>query len=214
MPPPDNGKLGPTEPRHYSSIIGAIGRLLSAEWFPNAERNRLKRLNLPAGAASEMAVLRVLIEAGAPVETMRPAEMRNWICLVHCMALMSSPGRDPHSTANDARPGYVLQSIGYGEHRLGCLLDARDETLHRLLDRAARRMSRASGSVNWSRIAPLVLATDASSSWAENARIAISRDYLLAAARSSVWRGKNLGDDTLTTSRKRDDSFTTRRNAS
>jgi CRISPR type I-E-associated protein CasB/Cse2 len=175
--------------------------LLSTEWFPNTQRNRLKRLNSPAGAASETATLRVLIEAGAPVETMEPAEMRNWMRIVHCMALMSAPGRDPHSTANNARPGYVLHSIGYGEQRLGCLLDARDETLHRLLDRAARRMSRAGGPVNWSRIAPLVLATDARSPWAENARIAISRDYLLAAARSSLWKGKDMAADKVTTRR-------------
>ena len=36
--------------------------------------------------------------------------------------------------------------------------------------------------LNWSKIAPLVLAEDAERTWAENARLEIARDYLLAQA--------------------------------
>jgi hypothetical protein len=38
--------------------------------------------------------------------------------------------------------------------------------------------------MNWSMAAPLLISRDAESSWAENARLAISRDFFLSAERS------------------------------
>jgi hypothetical protein len=172
------------EPRHYSSIIGAIGKILSAEWFPDNQRTHLMRWGSSYRSAGETVALRVLIEAGAAVDMMKPAEITNWIWLIHCMALMSAPNRDPHSVTNEARPGVALHRIGYGESRLGYLLEARGETFHTLFERAVRRLARSGAPINWSKVAPLVLADDPESGWAENARIEINRDFVLASVRS------------------------------
>jgi hypothetical protein len=180
----ETGKAKLDEPRHYSSIIGAIGKILSAEWFPNNQRTRLMRCGSSSRSAGESIALRVLIEAGAAVETMGPAEITNWIWLIHCMALMSAPNRDPHSITNEARPGVALHRIGYGESRLGRLLDARGDTFHTLFEHAVRRLARAGDPINWSKVAPLILPGDSESWWAENARIAINRDFLFASVRS------------------------------
>ncbi len=188
----DTSEASRTQPLLLSSIIGAIGHVLSAAWFPHVHRSNLKRLGLSSRSAGEIAGLRVLIDAGAAVEAMNPAEMRNWIFLVHCMAVMSAPDRDPHSTSNGAKPGFVLHRIGYGETWLGRLLESQGPAFETLLERAASRMARAGVAVNWSKIAPLVLSTEPRSSWAENARIAISRDFMIATA-------TNLSKKTKTT---------------
>ena len=186
-------------PSPYSSIVESIGQILCAEFFPTQQRTALKRCSLRARLASETAGLRVLIEAGAAVEIMSPAEMKSWICLIHCMSLMSATRRNPHSTANESRPGFVLHRIGYSEKRLGRLLDAKGKIFQKLLENAARSMASAGTRVNWSKIAPLLLSTDARSSWAENARIAICRDFLLASVRNTSKKGKTMAPgDTLT----------------
>jgi hypothetical protein len=107
-------------------------------------------------------------------------EIQNWIFLLRCMALLSGPNRDPHSTAFEARPGRVLRRIGYNESRLSLLLEARHETFRDLMVRAARRMASQGERLNWPKMAPLILAGDAEGGWVENARLAIARDYSLA----------------------------------
>jgi len=176
----------------YSITIESIGKILCAEQFPIQQRTALNRWSLRTRSASETAGLRVLVEAGAAVETMSPAEMKNWIWLIHCMSLMSATRRNPHSTANEARPGFVLHRIGYSEKRLGRLLDAHGEVFQHLLENAARSMASAGARVNWSKIAPLILSVQPRSPWAENARIAICRDFLVASIKSSSAKGKTM----------------------
>jgi hypothetical protein len=183
----------------YVNIIESIGQILCNERFPTQQRTALNRCSSRARSASETAGLRVLVEAGAPVETMSPAETKSWIWLTHCMSLMSATHRNPHSAANEARPGFVLQRIGYSEKRLGRLLDAQGEMFQTLLENAARSMASAGKRVNWSKIAPLILSVQPRSPWAENARIAICRDFLLASINSSSAKGKTMASvDTLT----------------
>jgi hypothetical protein len=189
-----------SDKKSYSDIIQAVGQALGSDWFPSSQRASLRRLGLSCRSASETVALRILIEAGAPLQAMSFAEMRNWAWLVHCMALMSVPNRNPHSTAYGAGPGFVLHRIGYGEVRLGRLLDAYGDAFQKLIEHAAWRMSKAGAQMNWWKIAPLILSADPRSPWAENARIAISRDFLLANARSSLKRAKSMTlDDTLLT---------------
>jgi len=182
----------------YSNIIESIGQILCDERFPTQQRTALNRCSLRARSTSETAGLRVLVEAGAPVETMSSIEMSSWIWLIHCMSLMSAMHRNPHSAAKQARPGFVLQRIGFSEKRLGRLLDAQGEVFQKLLENAARSMASAGTRVNWSKIAPLVLSVQPRSLWAENARIAICRDFLLASINSSSAEGKTMASvDTL-----------------
>jgi hypothetical protein len=131
-----------------------------------------------------MAALRVLAAAGCPIETMRAAELDNWIWLVHCMSLLSGPNQDPHSVSIEARPGRVLERSGYNEFRLRQLLGARRERFQSLLERAVRRTARFGGPLNWTKLAPLILPSDPESRWAEHARVEITRDFAMAAARS------------------------------
>jgi hypothetical protein len=174
------------EPRHYSRIIRALGEALGADWFPNGDRNDLMRYGGLHHAAGEAVALRLLIDSGARLETMWTAEVRGWLWLIHCMSILSRPNRNPHSNANEARPGDVLQRAGYSEFRLSRLLDARGETFNALLERTVRRIARFGYPINWSKIAPLVLSHDPESTWAENARLVINRDFLLSAARSAI----------------------------
>jgi hypothetical protein len=152
----------------------------------------LKRYGSSYRSAGESVALRVLIEAGAAVEMMGPSEITNWIWLTHCMALMSAPSRDPHGTRNEARLGIALHRIGYGESRLGRLLDARGDTFHTLFERVVRRLARAEDPINWSKVAPLILSGDPESWWAENSRLAINRDFLLASVRSLNGRSETF----------------------
>jgi CRISPR type I-E-associated protein CasB/Cse2 len=171
-------------PRSHSSIIGSIGSLLGAEWFSNADRAQLKRYRPQLGVPEEIAALRVLVAAGCPVEAMRPAELLNWVFLVHCMALLSGPGRDPHSISSDSRPGRLLVKAGYNEFRLCRLLESRGERLRALLERAARRISKLGEPLNWTKLAPLIFLDDPEGLAAERARIEIARDFAAAAARN------------------------------
>ncbi len=182
-------------PRAHSSVIGSIGSLLGAEWFPNAERAQLKRYRSGAGGAGEMVALRVLASAGTPIERMRAPELGNWISLAHCMALMSGPNRDPHGTSIDARPGRVLQKAGYNEFRLCRLLEARGERFQVLLERAIRRVSRLGQPLNWSKLAPLILADDPEGDGPEFARIEIARDFAAAAVRSDFRNSSLVADN-------------------
>jgi hypothetical protein len=175
--------------RPQSSLIGAIGALLGAERFSNAERAQLKRYREGSGAG-ELVALRILALAGCSVEQMRPAELRNWIWLVHAMALLGGPGRDPHSISSDARLGRVLHKAGYNEFRLCRLLEAREDRFQALMERALRRISRIGGALNWSKLAPLILQDDAGSGEAEFARIEIARDFAAVAARSDFRNSK------------------------
>jgi CRISPR system Cascade subunit CasB len=115
---------------------------------------------------------------------MRTVEIRGWLWLVHCMSILSGPNRDPHSSASEARPGRFLQRAGYSELRLSRLLDARGDAFNTLLERAVRWTAWLGEPMNWSMAAPLLLSRDPESSWAENARLAISRDFFLSAERS------------------------------
>jgi CRISPR system Cascade subunit CasB len=178
----------PKKSRHYASIIGAAGKALGSNWYPNGQRAELKRYEPARNTAGETAALRLLINAGAQVEDMRPAEVRNWIWLLHCMALLSAPNRDPHSVEHNARPGRVLHRIGYSEARLSRLLDARGESFDTLLERTVRYIARYGEPLNWSKIALLLLRRDEDNAWAENARLAIARDYLTAKARDAAGR--------------------------
>ena len=171
-------------PRSNSSLIGSIGALLGAEWFSNAERARLKRYRADASGPAGLAAFRVLTLSGLPVESMRPAELRNWVWLVHAMALLSGAGRDPHSTASEARPGKVLHKAGYTEFRLCRLLEAREDRFQALLERALPRVARLGLPLNWSKLAPLILTDDPGGGEAELARIEVVRDFSAAAARS------------------------------
>ena len=183
----------------YVNIIESIGQILCTERFPTQQRTALNRCSSRARSASETAALRVLVEAGASVETMSSIEMNSWIWLTHCMSLMSATHRNPHSAVKQARPGFVLHRIGYSEKRLGRLLDAQGEVFQMLLENAARSMASAGMRVNWSKIAPLILSVQPPSPWAENARIAICRDFLLASINSSSAKGKTMASvDTLT----------------
>ena len=173
------------QPRHYSSIIGAIGKALGSEGFRHSERADLMRYGRRSGAAGELVALRLLIGSGARPDTMWITEMRSWLWLVHCMALLSGANCDPHSNANEASPGRVLQRAGFTELRLGRLLDARGETFNILLERTVRQIARFGHPLNWSKIAPLLLSRDPESIWAENARLALSRDFLLSVAQSA-----------------------------
>jgi CRISPR type I-E-associated protein CasB/Cse2 len=175
----------PKRPRHYASIIGAAGKALGSDWYPNGHRAELKRYEPARNTAGETAALRLLISADAQLDAMRPAEIRSWIWLLHCMALLSAPNRDPHSTGHNARPGVVLHRIGYSEGRLSRLLDARGDTFNTLLERTVRRIARHGEQLNWSQVAPLLLSRDEESAWAENARLAIARDYFTAKARDT-----------------------------
>jgi hypothetical protein len=100
------------------------------------------------------------------------------------MSILSGPNRDPHSSASEARPGRLLQRAGYSEMRLSRLLEARGDAFNTLLERAVRWAAWLGEPMNWSKTAPLLLSRDPESSWAENARLAITRDFFLSAARS------------------------------
>jgi hypothetical protein len=158
--------------------------MLGAEWFSNAERAQLKRYRACGGSLAELVALRVLTVAGCSVEAMRPAELCNWIWLVHAMALLSGPDRDPHSTSSEARPGRVLHKAGYNEFRLSRLLEAREDRFQALMERALRRISRLGLPLNWSKLVPLILPGDPDRDEAEFARIEIARDFAVVAARS------------------------------
>jgi hypothetical protein len=168
--------------RPYWSIIGEVARALGADWFSSGDRAELKRYEPGRRGAGEMVALRLLVSAGAPVVAMSGDEIQNWLALLRCMALLSGPNHDPHSTAFEANPGRVLFRIGYSESRLSLLLEARHQAFHELLLRAARMMMGHGERLNWSKIAPLVLAEDPERTWAENARLEIARDYFLAQA--------------------------------
>jgi CRISPR-associated protein Cse2 (CRISPR_cse2) len=174
----------PPAPRSQPSLIGSIGAVLGTEWFPNAERAQLKRYRADGVGQAELVALRVLAVSGCSVEAMRPPELRNWIWLVHAMALLSGPGRDPHRISGEARPGKVLQKAGYSEFRLCRLLEARNDRFQALLESALRRIARLGLPLNWSKLAPLILTGDPDSGEAEFARIEIARDFSVAAARS------------------------------
>jgi CRISPR system Cascade subunit CasB len=180
----DSGEETRDRLRHYSSIIGGIGKALANPSFPHSERASLRRYGCSNNAAGEAAAFRLLIGFGARLETMRATEMRGWLWLIHCMSILSGANRDPHSSANEARPGHVLQRAGYSELRLSRLLDARGDACNTLLERAIRWATRLGEPMNWSKVAPLLLSRDPESSWAENARLAISRDFFLSAARN------------------------------
>ena len=180
-------------PRALSSLIGSIGSLLGAEWFANAERAQLKRYRAHHGGPGEMVALRLLVFAGSPIEAIPPEELGNWIWLVHFMALLSGPNRDPHSTSIEARPGRVLHQAGYNEFRLCRLLEARGERFQTLLERALRRIARLGEPLNWSKLAPLILADDTEGG-PEHARIEIARDFAAAAARSD-FRNSSIAPD-------------------
>ncbi|MGO9545774.1 MAG: type I-E CRISPR-associated protein Cse2/CasB [Rhodomicrobium sp.] len=177
-----------SSPRHPASLIGSIGKLLGAGWFSNIQRAQLKRYRRSRGGPGEMVALQVLAVSGCPIESMDPGELSNWIWLVHCMAFLSGPGQDPHSTSSESRPGRVFQKAGYNDFRLRRLLDAREETFHILLERAIRRIARFGGPLNWSKLAPLILPHHFESAWAEHARIEIARDYAVAVTRSNFNR--------------------------
>ena len=184
-----------TEPRHPASLIGSIGSLLGAEWFPHIQRAQLKRYRAGRGGRGEMVALRVLAESGVPIETMRLPELQRWIWLVHCMAFLSGSDRDPHSTKSDARPGSVLYRAGYNEFRLRRLLDARGERFQALLERAVRRIARLGEPINWAKLAPLVLPQNPDSGWADNARIELARDFAVAAVRGDLKQHSAVGDN-------------------
>ena len=99
--------------RPYWSIIGDVARTLGADWFPSGDRAELKRYEPGLGGAGQMVALRLLVSAGAPVVAMSGDEIQNWLALLRCMALLSGPNQDPHSTAFEANPGRVLLRIGY-----------------------------------------------------------------------------------------------------
>jgi len=172
-------------PRHYSSIIGSVGRILGAEWFSNSQRSQLKRYGSSCRTSGATVALNVLAQAGAPLETMAPSELKNWIWLIYCMAVVSSNNRDPHNSSRSANPGFVLQSIGYSESKLSRLLDARDERFDMLLAGAAQNIGRCGKPLNWAQVAPLILAKEPEGSWAEITRIAIARDFMLASFKSA-----------------------------
>jgi hypothetical protein len=170
----------------YGGVVASVGRSLGAYSLPNAQRTMLKRYGSYCEADATRVALRLLIEAGAPAAAMGNREVRAWLWLIHCMALLSGPNRDPHSLSNEARPGHVLQRAGYSEFSLGRLLDSRGETFNLLLERAVRRIARTREAVNWTKIAPLLLSPDPESAWAENARLVITRDYVRAAYDGAV----------------------------
>jgi hypothetical protein len=172
--------------RPYWSIIGSVAHTLGADWFPTGDRAELKRYEPGRGAAGETVAIRLLANAGAPVLTMGRREIQNWIFLLRCMALLSGSNRDPHSAAFDARPGRVFHRIGYNTSRLCLLLNARDETFQELMLRAARKMGSQAETLNWPKMAPLILATEAEADWAEKARLAIARDYSLAQSTQGI----------------------------
>jgi len=183
-------------PPQYASLIGSIGSLLGAEWFPNIQRAQLKRYRRYHRGPGEMVALRVLAVAGCPIESMSLADVANWIWLVHCMGFLSGPGRDPHATSVESRPGRVFQKAGYNDFRLRRLLDARGDRFQALLERAIRRVTRLGEPLNWSKLAPLILLHDPESAWAERARIEIARDFAVAAARNYPKENSSTADNT------------------
>ena len=94
------------------------------------------------------------------------------------MALMSGPDRKPHDRGKD--PGAVLYSIGYNEARLGQLLDARGDTFDELLARTCRMIAARGETIDWTRVAALVLADNGGA--AESARLRIAASYYKAAS--------------------------------
>ena len=128
---------------------------------------------------------------------MRPAELCNWIWLVHAMALLSGPNRDPHCTSSEARPGRVLHKAGYNEFRLCRLLEAREDRFQALMERALRRISRLGLPLNWSKLVPLILPGDPDRDEAEFARIEIARDFAVVAARSDFRNSNSAANSAL-----------------
>jgi CRISPR type I-E-associated protein CasB/Cse2 len=172
--------------RPLSSVVGAIGTYLGAEWFPGTQRAQLKRYRRQHGGPAEFVALRVLIASGCPAAGMNPAELSTWIWLVHCMALLSNPGQAPHSTLKEAHPGRLLQKAGYNSFRLSRLLEAREERFQTLFERAIRRIAALGEPLNWAKLTPLILPNDPESVWPEHARLEIARDFAIAEARSQA----------------------------
>lgn len=172
--------VGSTKKRR-DDLIFQIGSRLGELHFPTGDRAALRRYEPRHNTRGETVALRLLIEAGGEEEWASKdikIAVERWAWLLHCMALMSGPDRKPHDRGKD--PGAVLHTIGYSEARLGRLLDARGDTFDDLLARTCRMVAARGETIDWTRVAPLVLAENGDV--AERARLRIAASYYKAQA--------------------------------
>ena len=145
--------------------VARIGSVLGANDFPSGERAALRRLD-PGGVPSLDFYRFAFRHLPAGWET----HTRQWLVIVAGIALMS-PGAHQHN-----RPaGQALAESGYAEARLERLLAAEDDTLHRLLLRAARFLAAKNETCDWTDLARLLLSQH--DDRREAARLAIARSY-------------------------------------
>lgn len=147
------------------SLVAHIGTVLGVESFPSGERAALRKLD-PGGAPS----LEFYRFAFRHLPEGWETYSRQWVVIVAGIALMS-----PNAHRRNRSAGQALAESGYSEARLERLLAAEDDTLYRLLLRAARFLAAKNEACDWTDFARLLLSRHPDRY--EAARLAIARAY-------------------------------------
>lgn len=173
-----------------SDVLERLARRLSGPGASTGELARLRRMN-PRHPEAAFGLLAEIL--GADALKMPPRRLQRWALVVHCLAL----ARGRHRSQGAAPFGRALAQVAFGELRLQQLLRADLDLLFGLLPRITRRLSARSLAANWWAIAMLVLNVsptaqdrhpgqdagrhDPDPNKAEQARLQIARDYVIAA---------------------------------
>ncbi len=179
--------------KRRTSLIWKIGSKLGQEHFPTGDRAALRRYEPSRNTRGETVAIKLLLAEDSGEEELAVKDIRRpverWTWLLHCMALMSGPGRSPHNDEKDENKklipnGKILFEVGFGESRLARLLDARGDSFDDLFARLCRGLSSKGKGLEWSSLVPLIFAENGDKP--ESARLRIAADYYAAQAKASA----------------------------
>ena len=169
-------------PRNFPETLAGLAETIEGKEFGPGNRARLRRMD--PEAPDNALFWQLTARDGMPLNP----DLRKWGLILHGMALMA------HGAGIAHRPNIpVGRTLYWGdgknpplysEDRLAKLLEARGQTLYRLLARLFRMLANKQCAFDWCEMAWFILNSEDNESRAEEARTKIARFYYREERRS------------------------------
>lgn len=170
-------------PRNFPETISGLAETIEGKEFGTGNQARLRRMN--PNAPDNALFWQLTARDGMP----RDPDLSKWGLILHGMALMAHGAGIAHrSNIPVGRTLYLGDGKNlplYSEDRLAKLLEARGQTLYRLLARLFRMLASKQCAFDWCEMAWFILNSEDNESRAEEAKVKIARSYYQTQRRSS-----------------------------
>lgn len=166
------------------SVVARAAAHLGKTDFPMGERAALRRLDPEHPGGRIAAVCRLLALCGWDVGGTPTDILSRWALILHALALMSAPGRDPHDPRASA--GGAIAESGLSEARFTRLLTARGLAFRDHVPRIARFLAAKGQRLDCRPLAELVFAHDRNEQKAEEIRLRLATQYYAALSRKGA----------------------------